>query len=314
MSRVSIIKILLCCLLILINGCIPALSSESLAESDHPYANNFEYTWTISEPGADQICLHFEYLKLAGLYSDAKGSDIDKLILLDKNDNVLKTYKDFNGFNKQNFCTEWYAGDTLKVKLVTDSSGTANGFKIDRVDIRRVDEKESNILTSTELISSDNSYASGQSVTLTAKVNIPSTEIEEPSGTVTFMDGTTIIATEDVNSGRATLTTSSLSSGSHSITAEYSGDSNFKSSTSAPFTLTVQEQSSIEEPPSHEKSSNNEESSNPKEQNNIEEPASNEEMSSTKQNSPITDFIVALASGFILLVVGSIVQNKKNKK
>ncbi|BAW29384.1 hypothetical protein SAMN02910340_01863 [Methanosarcina thermophila] len=63
MSNISILKIVLCCLFIV--TCIPTALAEPLAESDHPYANNFEYTWTISEPGADQIRLHFEYLKLA---------------------------------------------------------------------------------------------------------------------------------------------------------------------------------------------------------------------------------------------------------
>ena len=49
-----------------------------------------------------------------------------------------------------------------------------------------------------------------------------------PSGTVTFYDGTTPLATVPVDgSGTATFTTSALSAGSHSITATYSGDADF---------------------------------------------------------------------------------------
>lgn len=44
------------------------------------------------------------------------------------------------GFNSQDFWTEWYTGDTLKVKLVTDSSGTANGFIIDKTETRMKEE------------------------------------------------------------------------------------------------------------------------------------------------------------------------------
>jgi hypothetical protein len=54
---------------------------------------------------------------------------------------------------------------------------------------------------------------------------------------VTFKDGATTLGTGTLNpSGQATFSTSSLSAGSHSITAEYGGDSNFNGSISAVFT------------------------------------------------------------------------------
>jgi hypothetical protein len=46
------------------------------------------------------------------------------------------------------------------------------------------------------------------------------------------MDGSTAIGTGTLNSGKATFTTSSLSVGSHAITAVYGGDVNFTTSTS----------------------------------------------------------------------------------
>jgi hypothetical protein len=56
---------------------------------------------------------------------------------------------------------------------------------------------------------------------------------------VAFLDGTTTLGTGTLNKGIATYSTSSLSVGTHSIAAQYSGDANFASATSAPVTETV---------------------------------------------------------------------------
>lgn len=93
--------------------------------------------------------------------------------------------------------------------------------------------------TMTRLTSSASQYTSGEPIILTAKVNSMSYGIEKPSGTVTFLEGSTQIGTGTVNSGQAILTTSSLSAGSHSIKAQYSGDDNYEPSTSSILTLTV---------------------------------------------------------------------------
>jgi hypothetical protein len=61
-----------------------------------------------------------------------------------------------------------------------------------------------------------------------------------PGGTVTFYDGNTPLATVPVDgTGTATLTTSDLSVGSHSITAAYSGDADFPGVRSAAYSETV---------------------------------------------------------------------------
>jgi hypothetical protein len=85
------------------------------------------------------------------------------------------------------------------------------------------------------LTSSLNPSNFGQSVTFTATVTGVS-----PTGTVTFKDGVTVLGTGTLNgSGQATFTTSSLSVGSHSITAVYSGDVNNAAATSAVLTQVV---------------------------------------------------------------------------
>jgi len=54
----------------------------------------------------------------------------------------------------------------------------------------------------------------------------------QTSGTVTFKDGATTLGSVAVSGNTASLTTSGLARGTHSITATYSGDSNFTGSTS----------------------------------------------------------------------------------
>jgi hypothetical protein len=79
----------------------------------------------------------------------------------------------------------------------------------------------------------------GKAVTFTARVQRLS-GTERPAGTVTFQDGSTLLTTAPLSSGGvAAYSTSALSVGTHTVTANYSGDSNFRSATSATLTQTV---------------------------------------------------------------------------
>ena len=73
-------------------------------------------------------------------------------------------------------------------------------------------------------------------VTFTA---ILSSVVSPPSGTVTFLDGTTPLGSSGVSAAMASFTTSSLTLGTHSITAVYSGDSSYQPATSGTLTETV---------------------------------------------------------------------------
>src|SRR6185437_9418425 len=90
--------------------------------------------------------------------------------------------------------------------------------------------------TTTALVSSLNPSSFGQNVMFTATVTGPG---GTPSGTVTFKDGATALGTATLSGGSAALNTASLAVGSHGITAMYSGNSNFRSSTSSVLTETV---------------------------------------------------------------------------
>jgi hypothetical protein len=93
--------------------------------------------------------------------------------------------------------------------------------------------------STTTVTSSQNPSTSGQSVTFTATV--ASQTAGTPAGTATFFDGATALGSAVTLNGSsvATFTTSSLSTGSHSITAQYSGDATFASNTSNTVTQQV---------------------------------------------------------------------------
>jgi hypothetical protein len=92
--------------------------------------------------------------------------------------------------------------------------------------------------TATMLVSNANPSMSGQLVTLTATVT---SGAGTPTGTVTFKDGSTTLGAGTLGStSQATFATSTLSVGSHSITAVYGGDNNFAGGISPALAQAVQ--------------------------------------------------------------------------
>jgi Bacterial Ig-like domain (group 3) len=117
-----------------------------------------------------------------------------------------------------NYITAVYGGDS---NLVGSKS-------------KLVNQVVSKATTATALASSQNPSSLGQSVIFTASVT------PQYSGTVTgyvtFYDGTTVLKTEylsDLSGGVAKYTTSTLKSGSLTITATYNGNVDFDGSSSS---------------------------------------------------------------------------------
>jgi hypothetical protein len=93
------------------------------------------------------------------------------------------------------------------------------------------------VATTTTLGVSPNPAAINTPVSLTATVAGGG---GTPTGSVSFRDNGSLIGTVAVNgSGVATLVTSSLAAGSHSVVATYNGDTTFAASTSSPTTVTI---------------------------------------------------------------------------
>jgi hypothetical protein len=92
--------------------------------------------------------------------------------------------------------------------------------------------------TSTALTAAPNPASAGQAVAFTATISPAPTGTS--LGTVSFYEGATLLGTGTVNSsGAATLSISSLASGSDSITAVYSGNTAFGGSTSSALSETI---------------------------------------------------------------------------
>jgi hypothetical protein len=93
--------------------------------------------------------------------------------------------------------------------------------------------------TTTALISSPNPSTHGQTVTFTALVT--PAFVGAPTGTVTFRDITKgVLGHATVGSNRtATFQTAALTTGTHSVTAQYGGDTDFGSSTSTALSQVV---------------------------------------------------------------------------
>jgi hypothetical protein len=96
-----------------------ATSVTYTVQSAHNYANNFDYTWTVTKSGATSMRPYF--------YRLSTETNYDYVYLYDKAGTLKATYTGNKGYN-------WWgptiAGDTFKVRLKTDSSVTSYGFKI----------------------------------------------------------------------------------------------------------------------------------------------------------------------------------------
>jgi sugar lactone lactonase YvrE len=89
------------------------------------------------------------------------------------------------------------------------------------------------LVTAMTLSSSLNPLFAGQAVTFNSTVNPAAT------GTIQFLDGSTVLATMTISSGAASYSTSTLAEGTHSIGVIYSGDANYMSAQSATMSQTV---------------------------------------------------------------------------
>src|SRR6266851_4224447 len=91
--------------------------------------------------------------------------------------------------------------------------------------------------TSTTLLATPNTAVTGQAVVLTAQV---AGSAGTPAGSVSFFDGAIPLGTSSLNaSGIASFTTSSLTDGSHLLTAQFTGNSFAAASTSQQLQVNV---------------------------------------------------------------------------
>ncbi len=94
--------------------------------------------------------------------------------------------------------------------------------------------------TTTALSSSESSSVVGQLVTFTAVIAAQAARSPSPTGSVSFVNGSTVMASVALNGGAAQFTTTSLALGSHSVRAIFGGNTVDTGSESAAVGLSVQ--------------------------------------------------------------------------
>lgn len=141
------------------------------------------------------------------------GTNVDTALTVDGSGNASTSVSNLN-----------VGGHTITADFVSsdgallNSSGTAPTQQVNKAD------------TATTVSGDPNPSVYGQSVTLTAEITTLAPGGGSPTGTVTFSEGATQLATAPVSSGGASASMSNLSVGSHPITATYSGDGNLNGS------------------------------------------------------------------------------------
>ena len=129
----------------------------------------------------------------------------------------------------------YYVGVSGNPNTTYDPTRSASG-PVGATGDYRLEMTLATVATSTVLSSSANPSVTGQGITLTATVSSAS---GTPTGAVSFRDGSTLLATVGLTNGRATFTTSTLSTSAHTLSAEYSGAGTWVPSTSAPLNQQV---------------------------------------------------------------------------
>ena len=136
-----------------------------------------------------------------------------------------------NGSGTASFTTNSLLAGSHSITAVYGSDANFNGSTSTAL-VQQVNKAAT--LTTIQSVSNPSFF--GELVTITATVASP---VGMPSGTVTFMDGTTPIGTGTLNGFGNAILQRALSVGNHSLSAVYSGDTNFNVSTSTSITQQV---------------------------------------------------------------------------
>ena len=92
-------------------------------ESEHPYQNNQDVSFTVRRPDAKYIRIHFEKVDLEPNY--------DKIFIQTP---VGEVSDELTGA-LNDYLSEYVVGDTAVIRLKTDQSNTDWGFKVDRIQV-----------------------------------------------------------------------------------------------------------------------------------------------------------------------------------
>jgi len=188
--------------------------------SAHPYANNVDSTWTFTQPGnPSSIDVTFGRMEVE--------SCCDHIYVMDKNGTNISG-SPFTGTTLA-FATKTVSGDTVEIRLTSDSSVTYWGF-----DVAKVTGSGGTPLTTSITSPEHGSAVSGTArVTATASSDVGVAKIE------IYIDGT--LATSAASPMVAYhWDTSSLANGFHALASKaYDADGNFRTSSTVTVWVTA---------------------------------------------------------------------------
>ena len=208
--------------------------NSSGSDSASPQVVNKDGTTTTVSSSANPSVFSQPVTFTAAVTANAPGSGVPTGTVTFKNGSATLGTPTLDGTGHATFTTSTLTVASHSITATYNGSSSFNTSASST--LTQTVNKDS---TTSSVTSSLNPSNHGQTVTFTATVvaNAPGTAV--PTGTVTFKDGTKTLSSKSLSSGKATYSTSSLSRGSHSITAIYGGSSSFLGSTSPVLIQTV---------------------------------------------------------------------------
>ena len=104
-----------------VNDLATSVDKPGLVQSDHPYPNNYDNTWTLTNPDVNAKSTKVHFHRVAIHWTDT-------LEILDSNDTVVQTFSDLN---RRNFWSDYVPGRIVKLRLRTSGSNSHWGFRVD---------------------------------------------------------------------------------------------------------------------------------------------------------------------------------------
>jgi hypothetical protein len=209
--------------------------NSSGSDSASPQVVNKAATTTTVSSNANPSVFSQLVTFTAAVTANAPGGGVPTGTVTFKNGAATLGTSTLDGTGHATFATSTLAVGARSIKATYNGSSSYNTST--SATLSQTVSKDS---TTSSVTSSLNPSTHGQSVTFTATVvaNAPGTAV--PTGTVTFKNGNKTLGSSSLNaSGQATFATSTLTTGSHSITAVYGGSSSFLTSTSPVLNQTV---------------------------------------------------------------------------
>ena len=189
-------------------------------------------TSLVAQPASSVFGQSVTFTATVGAVSPGAGSPTGSVMFLDGSTTLGSTTLD--GSATAAFTTSALTVGTDLITAVYSGDDNFNGSTS-----ANTEQTVSPASTMTAITSSGNPSVYGQQVTFTIAIGVVSPGTGVPTGTVTFYDGAESLGSGTLSGGAAVFATSALAPGAHSVTASYSGDGNFTSSTSAALSQAV---------------------------------------------------------------------------